>query len=257
MRSRTSLPGRVTSDSPLRRRRYATRTPLHARPSARDRASPGGARSSSSTRLRAVMSVTEPAQRIGVPEASREQRPVMWTQRVSPRGTIRMSTSTRSVLPAKCSATACAYFSAFAGIERESLDPFGPVGEGDVGRQPADVEQQRRDVHLVDRDIPVPVAVSGRLHRERVAMLGQTQRVFGRPAIRDVGNRARPARRLSGGVARDQAGQMNPPRFTARKNADLHVEAGRRTREVRRGRGLPLRAILRMQRKPGQEIGSS
>ncbi len=59
-----------------------------------------------------------------------------------------------------------------------------------VGREAGEFEVARRGVELVLRDFPVPVPGVGGAHGERIALLGEQQRLLGELALRDVGEHA-------------------------------------------------------------------
>src|SRR5260370_39146121 len=64
------------------------------------------------------------------------------------------------------------------GMKRKPGQELGPALERGCRRESIQFEHPRRSVELIGSDVPIPVTLAGRLHRQCVALLREADRVF-------------------------------------------------------------------------------
>jgi hypothetical protein len=86
-------------------------------------------------------------------------------------------------------------------MNREPFEKLCPVYDFGTTRKVVDLVHARGNEHLSGVEIRVEMAFERRFHGERIAFVGNSQRVLGRLACRDVVYRSRPADGLAVGIA--------------------------------------------------------
>jgi hypothetical protein len=95
-------------------------------------------------------------------------------------------------------------------VVARQLDPLAARAQRLGGVLPHQLLRARRQEQVVARQVPVPQALVGALHRELVALLRAAQRFFGALLFVDVAHRAGPANRLAVGAGHRAAAHAHP-----------------------------------------------
>ncbi len=140
------------------------------------------------------------------------------------------------------------------GMLRHQRHDLGPAGRQRARRQREQLARALRDEHLLGDEVPFPVPGVGTFHGARVALLGESQRFLGTPALRDVPCRAAPAHRLPGRVADTHADVLQPADLAAHDRAQFHAEPRAGAGKELGHRALPLLQVLAHQRRARQII---
>ncbi len=138
-------------------------------------------------------------------------------------------------------------------MERKLLDDLRAAAPLLVRREAAELVVARRAVILVGQHVPIPVAFAGRLHRERIALFRQAQRLLRLPARGHFAHESRPACRLSSRVALAERLQPDPA-LGGTGQANLDVDARALAGEICGDRFFPALLVVGLEGMAPQEV---